>query len=294
MKKLLYQLDTDPHPAVFDNVLAYDGGADHVTAFGGVTPQNVGSLVEGAIFTRAPLHKRFTALFVGGSDMAAGEALLAAVRARFFARFRVSVMLDSNGANTTAAAALAWLARHAPGGTLRGLRTVVLAGTGPVGQRAALLLAREGAQVLITGRQAERTAAIARTLSERAGTLVEGAGAADMASRARAIEGAQVVLATGAGASPLLAEADWATRSQLLMLCDASPTPPAGIEGIAIADRGAVRHGKVCFGAIGFGALKLALHRRCIARLFEQQDLVLDADEIHAMARQMVAEDPQP
>ena len=41
MKKLLFQIDTDPIPAVFDTVVAYDGGADHVTAHGGITPDNV-------------------------------------------------------------------------------------------------------------------------------------------------------------------------------------------------------------------------------------------------------------
>jgi len=30
MKKLLFQFDTDPLPAVFDNVVGYDGGADHI------------------------------------------------------------------------------------------------------------------------------------------------------------------------------------------------------------------------------------------------------------------------
>ncbi|MFG5409382.1 NAD(P)-dependent methylenetetrahydromethanopterin dehydrogenase [Piscinibacter sakaiensis] len=135
MKKLLYQFDTDPHPAVFDNVVAYDGGADHVTAYGGVTPANVGPLVDGAIFTRAPKDKKSTAIFVGGSDMAAGEALFAAVRAKFFAGFRVGTMLDSNGSNTTAAAAVAWLVHAAPGGSLKGRHAVVLAGTGPVAAR---------------------------------------------------------------------------------------------------------------------------------------------------------------
>ena len=56
MKKLLYQIDTDVHPAVFDNVVAYDGGADHVTAYGGVTPANVGPLVDGAIFRQWMLN----------------------------------------------------------------------------------------------------------------------------------------------------------------------------------------------------------------------------------------------
>ena len=102
MKKLLYQIDTDVHPAVFDNVVAYDGGADHVIGYGGVTPENVGPLVDGAIFTRAPKDKKNTAIFIGGCNIAASEALLKSVKRKFFANFRVSVMLDSNGSNTTA------------------------------------------------------------------------------------------------------------------------------------------------------------------------------------------------
>ena len=38
MKKLLFQLDTDTHPAVFDTVVAYDCGADHVIGYSNVTP----------------------------------------------------------------------------------------------------------------------------------------------------------------------------------------------------------------------------------------------------------------
>jgi len=63
MKKLLFQLDTDTHPAVFDTVVAYDGGADHVIGHGNCAPDNVTPLVEGAIFTRAPKEKKLTALF---------------------------------------------------------------------------------------------------------------------------------------------------------------------------------------------------------------------------------------
>lgn len=110
MKKLLFQFDTDLHPSVFDTVVGYDGGADQVIAHGHLTPDNVGPLVEGTIFTRAPKDKKNTAIFVGGSDLVAGQNLLRAVRKKFFADFRVSVMLDSNGSNTTAAAGVAsWL-----------------------------------------------------------------------------------------------------------------------------------------------------------------------------------------
>jgi hypothetical protein len=285
MKKLLYQFDTDPHPAVFDNVVAYDGGADHVTAYGGITPANVGGLVDGAIFTRAPKDKKNTAIFVGGSNMADGEALFKAVRKKFFANFRVSVMLDSNGSNTTAAAGVAWLAH---GRSLAGKRAVVLAGTGPVGQRAAVMLAKEGARVAITSRTLARAQAAARAIAERFKIEVDAIEADDNAARARAIEGANLVFATGAAGVALLDEAAWKDHPQLELLSDANATPTLGIEGIDMMDKGAQRHGKTVFGAIGFGALKIALHRACIARMFEQQDLVLDGEEIYAIAKTMV------
>ena len=285
MKKLLYQFDTDTHPAVFDNVVAYDGGADHVTAYGALTPATVGALVEGTIFTRAPKDKKFTAIFVGGSNMAEGEALFKAVKKKFFAGFRVSVMLDSNGSNTTAAAGVAWLAH---GRVLQGKRAVVLAGTGPVGQRVAVMLAREGCRVAITSRALVRAQAATQAIAERFKVEVQAIEAVDNAARARAILGAQIVFATGAAGVALLDEAAWKDAPQLELLSDANATPALGIEGIEMMDKGKERHGKTVWGAIGFGALKIALHRACIARMFEQNDLVLDGEEIHAIAKTMV------
>jgi hypothetical protein len=285
MKKLLYQFDTDPMPSVFDNVVAYDGGADHVATYGGVDPKNVGGLVDGTIFTRAPKDKKLTAIFVGGSDMAAGEALLAAVRKKFFAGFRVSVMLDSNGSNTTAAAAVAWLAHSAP---LAGKRAVVLAGTGPVGMRAAYMLSREGAQVAVSSRTLARAQAACAQIKARFGVDVAALEGADAQSRAANVAGAHAVLATGAAGVQLLAQQDWKDSPTLQLLSDANATPPAGIEGIDVMDKGALKNGKTVFGAIGFGALKIALHRACIARLFESNDVVLDAEEIYAIAKAMV------
>jgi methylenetetrahydrofolate/methylenetetrahydromethanopterin dehydrogenase (NADP+) len=288
MKKLLYQLDTDALPSVFDNVVAYDGGADHVMAYGGITPENVGGMVDGAIFTRSPKEKKFTALFVGGSNMAAGEALVKAIKKKFFANFRVSVMLDSNGSNTTAAAAVAWLVHSAKGKTLQGKRAVILAGTGPVGQRAAVMFAREGASVAITSRSQANADAAAQAIKARFGVDVQAIGAGDDASRARAITGAHIVLATGAASTQLLPESAWANHPSLELLADANATPTLGIEGIDMMDKAVVKHGKTVFGAIGFGALKISLQRACVARLFEQSDLVLDADEIYAIAKPMV------
>jgi methylenetetrahydrofolate/methylenetetrahydromethanopterin dehydrogenase (NADP+) len=285
MKKLLYQFDTDFHPSVFDNVVGYDGGADHISAYGGVNAANVGALVEGAIFTRAPKDKKNTAIFVGGSNMPQGEAMLAAIRAKFFGKFSVSIMFDCNGSNTTAAAAVAWLAH---GRALSGKRAVVLAGSGPVGQRAAVLLAREGAKVAVTGRKQAVVQAACEAVKARFGVELEAIEAPSNAARADALKGAQIVLATGASGITLLEAAQWQNNATLEFIADANASPPAGIEGIGMSDRGASSHGKTVFGPLGFGALKLALHRACIARLFEQNDLLLDAEEIYGIAKGMV------
>ena len=285
MKKLLYQFDTDAHPSVFDNVVGYDGGADHISAYGGVNAANVGGLVEGAIFTRSPKDKKNTAIFIGGSNMPQGEALLAATRAKFFAKFRVSVMFDCNGSNTTAAAAVAWLAHQRP---LRGKRAVILAGSGPVGQRAALLLAREGAQVAITGRKYAVVKTACDAINARFGIELQAIEAPTNGERSAALSGAHIALATGASGITLLEAKDWQGNATLELIADANASPPAGIAGVGLSDRGTLSHGKILFGALGFGALKLALHRACVARLFEQNDLVLDAEEIYGIAKGMV------
>jgi hypothetical protein len=285
MKKLLYQLDTDALPAVFDNVVGYDGGADRISAYGGVNAKNVGGLVEGAIFTRGPKDKKNTALFIGGGNMLEGEAVLAAVQKKFFGKFRVSVMFDCNGSNTTSAAAVAWLAH---GRSLKAKRAVVLGGSGPVGQRAALLLAREGAEVSITGRKLDVVQSACDSIKARFGVEVRALEAPTNVERGAAIRGAQIVLATGAAGITLLEAKQWQDSPTLELVADANASPPAGIEGVGMSDRGATAHGKILFGPLGFGALKLALHRACIGRLFEQNDLLLDADEIYAIAKTMV------
>ena len=285
MKKLLYQFDTDPLPSVFDNVVGYDGGADHISAYGGVSAENVGGLVDGAIFTRGIKDKKNTAIFIGGGNVAAGEAVLAAVVKKFFGKFRVSVMFDCNGCNTTAAAAVIRLAH---GRSLAGQRAVVLAGSGPVGQRAAVLLAREGADVAITGRKREVVQAACDGIHARFGMVIHAVEAPTHVERGAAIEGAQIVLATGAAGIALLHEKQWQDSATLELIADANASPPAGIEGVGQNDRGLPKHGKLLFGALGFGALKLALHRACISRLFEQNDLLLDAEQIYAIAKAMV------
>ncbi|MBU6469009.1 MAG: methylenetetrahydrofolate dehydrogenase [Betaproteobacteria bacterium] len=285
MKKLLFQLDTDEQPSSFDTVVAYDGGADHVVSYASICPENVKPIIEGTIFTRSPKEKKNTALFVGGSNLEAGQSLFHAIQKQFFSNFRVSLMLDSNGANTTAAACIALLTKNH---TITGMNAVVFAGTGPVGQRAAVMLAKEGANVTITGRQLDKTQKVADAIESHFSVKVTPLAAPELIDRKKIAENMDIIIATGAAGIQILDAKTWQDSSRIKLLADANATPPSGIEGIEVMDRAVDRFGKISFGAIGFGTLKLALHRKCIEKLFESNSLVLDANEIYALAKDMV------
>lgn len=284
MKKLLFLFDTDAMPSVFDTVVGYDGGADRIAGYGGVTTDNVGALVDGTIFTRGGKDKQNTAIFVGGGDMGKGEALLKTIKKKFFGPFRVSVMLDSNGSNTTAAAGVALLAKT---GKLKGKKAVVLAGTGPVGMRAAAMLGQEGADVTITSRTQKKGDEAAKAIEERFGVKVKAVEAADDTTRAAAVKDANVIFAAGAIGLQLLPKAAWLDNKNVEMVADVNAQPPLGIEGIEATDKGKDYNGKIAFGALGIGGLKLKLHRACIGKLFESSDAVFDAEEIYALAKEM-------
>ena len=286
MRNLLLQLDTSPHPSVFDRVVGFDGGADEVMSYGGITVDVVRDLVHGAIFTRGPKDLHHTAIFIGGTDMAAGERLLQAVRKAFFGPFSVSVMLDSNGSNTTAVAAVARLLKVT--GSAAGQRAVITAGTGPVGLRAAGLLAKAGADVTVTSRR-DPDAALIEGLRQRFGGPIGAVAMPDPAHAASVLEGATMLLNTGPAGVRVVPRDAWAGRAGLRAAADLNAVPPLGIEGIEVTDNGVERDGATVFGALGVGGLKMKIHKACIARLFERNDLVLDAETIAEVAKDVSA-----
>ncbi len=281
-RTILVQLDTDNHPSVFDRVVAVDAGVDEIFAYGNVSTEQVQALVHGAIFTRGPADLRNTAIFIGGSDVARGEALMGEAQKHMIPEFglRVSVMLDANGCNTTASAAVRSVEKHVSG---QGNRALVLGGTGPVGQRAGLLLARGGFEVLFASRSKERSEAAAnsvRTLVKE-GSWVKGIAPTNSDELKESLAGVQVVVASGAAGVCLLGQNLWSSCPDLRVLVDLNAVPPLGIEGVEVMDKGTERHGKIVYGALGVGGLKMKLHRKAVQSLFESNKAVLDAVAIH-------------
>ncbi len=285
VKKILICLDTDPQPSAFDSVVAIDAGADHLLRYGGVTPAGVRNLVYGAIFTRASADLVNTALFIGGSELAAGERVLDEVRHTFFGPMRVSVMLDSSGANTTAAAAVLTARRHV---ALAGTTATVLAATGPVGCRVVRLLAREGAHVRVASRRLDRARHVCDSIHELLpDASLEPVETGDAGSLRAAVDGAAVLVAAGGAGVELLPADVRAACQSLQVAVDLNAVPPAGLGGVEPQDKGADRDGQTCYGAIGVGGVKMKLHRTAIARLFEAGDLVLDAEETYELGKSL-------
>jgi len=287
MKKLLLQLDSSRLPSVFDQVVAYDAGADAIMSYGGVTEGDVRDLIHGCIFTRGPKDLHNTAVWIGGNNMSAGEQLLAMAQDALFDPFRVSIMLDSNGSNTTAVAAVVKIEEAL--GDVRDKKVVILAGTGPVGQRAAGLLARDGAKVTITSRKPEQGDKARQFIGARFNVQVEAVTMNDPATLPGILDGAEVLLNSGPAGVLMAPSKAWTAVKTLKVAVDLNAVPPLGIEGVEVSDAGKQREGVVAYGAFGVGNFKTKLHKACVTRLFTRNDLVLDAEAIADVARELNA-----
>ena len=284
--RILVQIDPDVHASVFDAVVAIDAGVDHLLQYRQVAPEQVQGLVHGSIFTRGPQDLKSTAIFVGGTDVAAAEELLKRVLKSFFGPLRVSVMMDASGANTTAAAAVLAAGRHVP---LQGSTAVVLAATGPVGQRVVRLLAREGARVRVASRNLSRAERVCDQVRERVETAVLEPVGAGPESMAGVLEGASLVISAGAAGVTLLPAETWQACSTLRVAIDLNAVPPLGISGVEATDKAVQRGAVTCYGAIGVGGTKMKIHSTAIARLFQSNCQVFDAEEVYAIGRELQA-----
>jgi methylenetetrahydrofolate/methylenetetrahydromethanopterin dehydrogenase (NADP+) len=283
--KILIQLDSDAQASVFDAVVAIDAGVDQLFRHASVQVSQVRDLAYGAMFTRGPADLKSTAVFVGGSEVSSGEAILAQLARTFFGPMRVSAMLDSNGANTTAAAAVLAAAKHVH---LRDAEAMVLAATGPVGSRVVRLLAGEGARVKVASRTRGRAEAVCQAVvAKTPGAKLAAIETGSAAQTAAALEKVQIMIAAGPPGVELLSASQRAVLKSVRVAIDLSAVPPLGLGGVEVTDSGADRDGMKCYGAVGVGAMKMKIHKAAVRQLFERNDQVLDAEEIYEIGKRL-------
>jgi len=286
MKKILIQLDTDQHPSAFDAIAAYDADVDVVMRYGAITPENLEAVVQGAIFPRGPDGLANTAFWVGGSKVRDGEAVFEAAQTLFFKPFKPSIMLDSDGSNTTAAAAVARV-RHEV--DLKGARAAVI-GVGPVGLRTGELLRREGAEVteftfppdVMKGGH-RRAAGI--PIAQEAGFEVVEPASRDELDKALADHA--VMFAAGPAGTQVLRRSGWAQKG-VRVVVDYSAAEPVGVEGVDRGDNLEEEDGVLKLGALAVGGPKMKLQKRCVQRMFEAKGTVLDLEGVYDVALKVV------
>jgi methylenetetrahydrofolate/methylenetetrahydromethanopterin dehydrogenase (NADP+) len=289
VKKVLLQLDTDEHPSPFDAIVAHDAEVDVLLSHGGVEPEGVRGLAQDAFFTRGVDDLKTIAVWVGGKDVSAGEKVFAEVQQAFFGPFRVSLMLDSNGCNTTAATTIARIAKAR---SLSGSRAVVL-GLGAVGLRSAVLLQGEGCEVTMAAVPSDlfgddRPYHRPRGLDVAQQLGLDVREPADRAELEAILDGAQIVLSAGPAGVPVLRRDFWATHSTIELLADYNAAEPLGIEDTKATDDMAEYDGKLVLGALAIGGPKMKVHKTCVRRLFETNDQVLDTDAVYEIAKELV------
>lgn len=287
MNKTLLQLDTDARPSSFDSMVAIDSGIDFLVSHHDVSEENIEPIVHGAMFTRGPDDLNNTAIFIGGTDVSLGEKLLQKISSCFFGPIRVSAMLDSNGCNTTAAAAVVCAMQHLDA---QGTDALILAGTGPVGMRTARILAMLGSNVTISSRTQEKAEQCAKLVSSQLdhdkSHLVQGCSIASTEDLSRVLPGKQLVIATGAAGVCLWPkELPLNSNEYLRVAIDLNAVGPHGIEAIEVTDKSIQKDGIVCYGAIGVGGLKMKTHKKAVAQLFQSNDKILDVVEIFEIAQ---------
>ena len=116
------------------------------------------------------------------------------------------------------------------------------------------------------------------------------AGMPDPSQCAEILQGAEILLNSGPPGVLMAPKSAWAGCKTLKVAVDLNAVPPLGIEGVELNDAGVEREGVKVFGAFGVGNFKTKLHKACVAKLFDRNDLVLDAETIADVARQLVAD----
>ena len=280
-------MDTDAKASVFDAVVAIDSGVERLFQYSGIRPEDVRGLVHGAMYTRGPGDLKNTAIFVGGSNVSDGEAIAAIARETLFDPFRVSIMLDSNGANSTAAAAVLCAEKHLP---LENSNALVLAATGAVGQRVCRILANANSNVTVASRSLDRSRECVDRLvaSGVPSDRLKAVCSSDLAAFSSVLTESQLVFGCGAAGARLLTASQVTEAVELRVAIDLNAVPPTGIEGIELTDKGVQRGNRFDYGALGVGGLKMKIHKACIAAMFESNQLFLDCHQMLAIGKEIL------
>ncbi len=290
MKKILAYVSPEKHASLFDLIVAHDSGADVVIPYSNVAGEDMRDTIHSCVFTRHPEDLKNTAVFIGGHDVEKGEELMNTIQETLGELpdfFRVSVAIDPDGSYTTSSACVVKI-KKALQGNLSGLNSTILAGTGPVGQRISVLLAKEGCNVTLTSRRLNNAKNACEMIKKRYDVEIKSFEANNEKTTKEAISDSDIVITTGPEGVRLLSKEIW-SKSPVKVLADINAVPPYGIEGVDLRDDcKEIEEGRIGIGALAVGGLKMKCHRELVKKLFEKKGVVFDLEKVYGIAESIM------
>jgi methylene-tetrahydromethanopterin dehydrogenase len=275
---ILHLITAAKNASPFDVNMAFDAGFDKIMPYTNVALDEVAGLTQDAIFSRSPSGLKREAIFIGGRDIDLAMDMFQVAKKATFPPYQVSVLADPSGAFTTAAAMLAkvdfHLSRHFKTGLL-GKKIAIFGATGPVGGCAAIIAAKQSAQVsLVAHRDLVATQAKAQYYNARYGVNVEAVGGVSEDEKQAILYNADVVLCCAAAGVRVISATQIAHSKTLKIIADVNAVPPSGVEDVNVTMDGVEIVGSrvLGIGALAIGNLKYAVQHQLLKQMLSAEN----------------------
>lgn len=289
---ILHMLEPKKHMSPFDVNMAADAGYKVIIPYTNVTLEEVGPLVQDAIFSRPPDYGVRTGMFIGGKDAILALDMMEAAQKAMVPPFQLSVFADPAGSFTTAAAMVACVERVLKfkfGRSWKGTKVAVFGATGVVGFASSIIAALEGAEVqLVAHRGVERVIKNAEISKARFGVDLEAVNGETADQKRDIIMNAEVIFAAAAAGVQVVSKEHKELAHKLLVIADVNAVPPPGVEGMDLFMDGAPLGGcnALGVGPLAIGDIKYKTESGLFKQMLESKEpLNLDFRHAYALAK---------
>ncbi|MBS55984.1 MAG: methylenetetrahydromethanopterin dehydrogenase [Gammaproteobacteria bacterium] len=271
---LLHMITPEKNISPFDANMAFDAGWDSIIPYTNVTMEEIQALVQDTIFSRSPstVSKR-TAIFIGGRDTHIAMDMLEETKKHMVPPFEVPVFADPSGAFTTAAGMVAKTEKALKDKfnlDFENLKIAILGGTGPVGVASAVISSKAGNDVILIGRNLEKTEKVVEMCNVKYGSNSVVVGLDE--NKSTILSDVDVVFNTGAAGIQLMDDSLVKASSQIKICADVNAVPPSGIAGVEANDDVVKMENASndCYGigALAIGNIKYKSQHDCLKLMY--------------------------
>jgi methylene-tetrahydromethanopterin dehydrogenase len=273
---ILHLFTAAKNASPFDVNMAYDAGFDKIVPYTNVELSEVAGLTQDAIFSRSPSGVKREGIFIGGRDVDLAMQMMHAAKHAMFAPFACSVFADPSGAFTTAAAMIAKVEAHLNnkfGEDLNGKTLSVFGATGPVGGCAAIIAARQGANVqLVAHNSLARVQAKAEAWNAEYNINLQAVDGSTDAKKADVLAQTDIVICAAAAGVQVISLEQLTQAKRLKIAADVNAVAPNGVQGVDVGHDGVLVPGTNLYGigALAIGQLKYATQHQLLKQMLPQ------------------------